>query len=143
MKKTFLAALLIVAFSSAALADGKNKMLGDLKAALKNSHAVVQTTESYSKATFAFNNSTVSAYFDPESEDLIGFGIPINANDLPQGAMENISKKFEGWTVSHAIMFIDANGNTSYYAQVDKGDHSVALSVSPKGKVSLYAQMPK
>ena len=30
MKKGFLAALLVVAFSSAALADGKNKMLDDV-----------------------------------------------------------------------------------------------------------------
>ena len=141
MKKTFLAALLIVAFGSAAIADGKNKMLNDLKAALQSSHASVQTTESYKKATFAFNSKSVNAYFDTESEDLIGFGISINVNDLHQGALENISRKYQGWTVTEAIMFIDAQGNSTYYAQVDKDSHSLALSVSPKGKVNIYAKM--
>ena len=143
MKKTFLAALLIVAFSSAALADGKTKMLDDLKAALKNSHATVQTTESYKKATFVFDSKSVNAYFDSENEDLIGFGITINVNDLPQGATENISKKYQGWTITEALMFIDKDGHSTYYAQVDKDNHSLALSVSAKGKVSIYAKMPK
>lgn len=142
MKKTFLATLLLVAFSSAALADGKNKMLDDLKAALKSSHAAVQTTESYTKATFEFNSKKVNAYFDSENDDLIGFGVVIGPNDLPQGAMENISKKYQGWAVSEAVMFIDASGITTYYAKIDKDNHSLALSVSPKGKTSIYAKMP-
>ena len=142
MKKAFLAALLVVAFSSAALADGKNKMLDDLKTALQSSHAVLQTTESYKKATFMFNSKSVSAYFNPESEELIGFGVAISTNDLPQGTMENISKKYQGWTVSEAILFINADGTSAYFARVDKGKHSVALSVSDKGKLSIYAQMP-
>jgi len=142
MKKGFLAALLVVAFGSAALADGKNKLLDDLKNALKNSHAVVQTTESYKKASFVFNSKSVSAYFNAEDEALIGFSVAISSNDLPQGTLENISKKYQGWTISEAIMFISADGTTGYFAKVDKGSHSVALSVSDKGKLSIYAQIP-
>ena len=142
MKKGFLAALLVVAFSSAALADGKNKMLDDLKTALKSSHAVVQTTESYKKASFVFNSKSVNAYFSAEDEELIGFSVEISSNDLPQGALENISKKYQGWKISDAIMFINADGSTAYFAKVDNGNHSVALSISAKGKLSIYAQMP-
>jgi len=142
MKKILLAALLVVAFGSAALADGKTKMLDDLKAALRSSHAAFQSTESYKKASFVFNGKSVSAYFDPQNEDLIGFSITIDVNDLPQGAMENISKKYQGWTVSEAILFIDDQGATSHYAKVDKNGRSIALQVSPKGKVNIYAQMP-
>jgi opacity protein-like surface antigen len=146
MKKILLAATLLVALTSAAFADGKNsnaKLLNDLKTAFKGSNqSAWQTTESYKKASFTFNGTSVRAYFDIETEDLIGFGISVNVNDLPQGTAENISRKYQGWEISAAIMFIDATGRSTYYAQVDKNGHSLALRVSDKGKVSVYAKMP-
>ena len=142
MKKIVLATALFVALASAAFAGGKDKMLEDLKVALKSSNAAFQTTESYKKASFTFNGKSVNAYFDAENEDLIGFGLSIDVNDLPQGTMENISKKYQDWSVTNAILFIDSKGGSAYYVQVNKDKHSLALSVSPKGKVNIYAKMP-
>ena len=143
MKKILLAATLIVALTSAAFAGGKDsKMLGDLKQALKTSQASWQTTESYKKASFSFNGRSAHAYFDVDNESLIGFGIAVTVNDLPAGAMENISSKYQGWTVTEAILFIDGDGNSTYYAQVNKDNHSLALRISEKGKASIYAKMP-
>jgi hypothetical protein len=146
MKKILLAATLLVALTSAAFADGKNsnaKLLNDLKTAFKSSNqSAWKTTESYKKTSFAFNGKSVSAYLDAENDALIGFGIVISVSDLPQGTMENISSKYQGWEVSEAIMFIEANGHSAFYAQVNKNGHSLALKVSDKGKVSIYAKMP-
>jgi len=146
MKKILLAATILVAITTSAFADGKKsnaKMLNDLSTALKSVNASSwKTTDTYSKATFSFNGKSTSAYINAETGDLIGFGIAISSEALPEGTMENISKKFQGWQVTNSIMFIDAYGNTDYYVQVVKDSKSLALKVYSNGKVGIYANMP-
>ncbi len=146
MKKILLAVIMFTAFTSATFADGKNsnaKLLAGFKTAIKSINASSwKTTDAYKKTSFAFNGTNVNAYVTPEGDELIGFGITIKAEDLPQGAMQNIERKFKGWSVSSAILFIDAQGHGDYYAQVTKDTKSLALSVSAKGKVNIYAKMP-
>jgi hypothetical protein len=147
MKKILLAATILVAITTSAFADGKNantKLLSDLSTALKSvNESSWKTTDTYKRTTFLFNGKSTSAYINAESGDLIGFSIAISADALPEGAMENISKKFQGWQVANSIMFIDASGNTDYYVQVAKNSKNLALKVYPNGKVGIYANMPK
>jgi len=142
MKTLILATTLIVALTTSAFADGKKsneKMLNDLKTSLKavNESAWITTT-SYKKASFSLNGKSINAYLNVESGDLIGFGIPIEMSALPGGTIENLDKKYQGWQPINPIMFIDAEGNTSYFIQVNKGKNSLALRVSPKGKLGIY-----
>jgi len=147
MKKILLAATLIVAITSAAFADGKKadaKFLSDLKASLKSvNESAWTTTEFYRKTSFSLNGKTVNAYLDPETSNLVGFSIPVDEASLPDGAKEDIAKKFEGWQITNTIMFIEAEGQIKYFAQINKGKKSLALSVSPKGKANIYARMPQ
>jgi len=147
MKKILLAATLIVAITSAAFADVKKadaKFLSDLKASLKGvNESAWKTTEFYKKTSFSLNGKTVNAFLDADDGDLVGFSISINETSLPEGAKEDIAKKFEGWQVTNAIMFIEPDGKIRYFAQVNKGNKGLALSISQKGKANIYARMPQ
>jgi len=147
MKKILLAATLIVAITSAAFADVKKtdaKFLSDLKASLKGvNESAWKTTEFYMKTSFSLNGKTVNAFLDADDGDLVGFSISINETSLPEGAKEDIAKKFEGWQVTNAIMFIEPDGKIRYFAQVNKGNKGLALSISQKGKANIYARMPQ
>ena len=145
MKKFLLAATLLAALTTSAIAGGNEtkKMLSDLKASLKNVNESAWTTNDfYKKTTFKFNNEIANAYVNAETGDLIGFGIPISNDALPAGTKENLAKHYDGWQVVKSAMFIDASGNLAYYTQVTKGKKTIALRVSQKGKTSFYAQMP-
>ena len=143
MKKILFATILLVVFISGAFADGKKsnaQMLNDLKTALKtvNESAWV-TTSSYKKASFKFNGKSSSAFVNLETNELVGFSISIDENALPAGTKENVAKKFQDWKMLNPIMFITSDGRVDYYVQVIKNGKGLALSVSPKGKVSIYS----
>lgn len=142
MKKILLATALLVTLTTGAFADGKKtnaKFFGDLKTSLKNvNESAWQTTEIYRKTSFSLNDKKVNAYVSNETGDLIGFAIDIDKASLPEGTMQSLEKYYKGWQAFNPIMFIDAFGNTAYFIQVNKGKKSLALKVSPKGKVSIY-----
>ncbi len=147
MKQFLVAATLMVALTSAAFADGKNsnaKFLSDLKTGLKSvDQSAWQTTDLYKKAHFTVNKTNVNAYVNPETNALICFAVSIDASALPENAMENIAKKYPGWKVLNPTMFITASGQTSYYVQVINGKDNLALSISVKGKPSIYSKIPQ
>lgn len=146
MKKTFLATVLLTVLTMSAIAADNNagKMLAALKASLKNVNVSSWTTKDfYKKTSFTFNGQVTSAYVDVETNDLIGFGITIIQDALPAGAKENLEKKYKGWNVTEAAMFIDASGNIKYYTQVNKGRNNLVLSVSQKGRLSIYTRLPR
>ena len=146
MKTLFLATTLIVALTTSAFADGKKsnqKMLTDLKTSLKAvNESAWTTTEFYKKTSFSLNGKNINAYLNVENGNLVGFSIPIEMSALPEGTTENLDKKYKGWQPINPIMFIDADGNTAYFVQVNKGKNSLALSVSPKGKLGIYNKIP-
>ena len=39
--------------------------------------------------------------------------------------------------------FIEPDGKIKYFAQINKGNKGLALSVSQKGKANIYARMPQ
>jgi hypothetical protein len=143
MKKLILAAVAMAALTTACYAGGNDASFNSLKEAVKTAeNAVWSTSGDYRKAAFTFNGKHVSAYYNAEDGELIGFSIHIDLAELPAGSVDNIQKKFNGWAITDKIMFTTSNGRTDYYVQVTKGKSSLALSVSPKGKAHIYAQMP-
>jgi hypothetical protein len=145
MKKLILAAMFAVftVFAFAGSSDADKKLLGDLQSAMKASTAVKWNyTSDYTQGTFAFNNQTVSVYYDAENSTLIGFSIHLKGAEFPQDAVNAIQKKFSDWKITDAIYFIDQNANGNYFAEVEKGKNKLALKVTASGNVTIFNRMP-
>jgi len=145
MKQIILAATL-VAFSLFAFAGGNDadkKLLTDLQSAMKASTSVKwSNTEDYTKGTFAFNSQTVSAFYDPGTNALIGFSIHLTGASFPQDAVNAIQKKYSDWKITDAIYFVDHNADGNYFAQIEKGGNKLALKITASDKVTFYSRMP-
>ena len=145
MKNKILVTTLLVALSMASFAKEKNmdsKLFRDLSSTLKNSqqvHWVIK--DQYKQASFTFMNKTAAAFYNLESNELIGFRIQLNKTDLPQLMTEALKNKYNDWEVVDAITFIDAGGYVSYFAQVHKDNKNFVLKITPNGKLSIYARM--
>lgn len=48
------------------------------------------------EAIFEYNGKIVTAFFDGETDHLIGFSIPVGINELPSGTIEDVQKKYNG-----------------------------------------------
>src|SRR4051794_16303575 len=124
MKKTILATALLVALSTAAFAGEKDvdkKLLNNLTAALKNSsEGRWDSKANYVQFTFSFNGKAAAAYYDPNNNELLGFGIHFTQTDLPQFISDAIKKKYNNWAIADAMVFIDEDGYVNYFAHVKK-----------------------
>src|SRR5215831_4816843 len=130
MKKLIFATLFAVftVFAFAGGNDADKKLLSDLQTAMKASTSVKwSTTDNYSKGTFAFNGKTVSGFYNPETNDLIGYSIHLTGTDFPQDAVNAIQKKYSDWKITDAIYFVDGNANGNYFAQIEKGKSKLAV----------------
>jgi len=146
MKNIILATTLLVAFSTASFAKEKNvdpKLLRELATTLKNSTKVEWTAkDQYRQAAFSFRNQTAIAFYTENDDELIGFGIRYTKKTLPAIITEAMKNKYSDWEVVDAIIFVDAEGNINYFADVQKNNTRLALKIMPNGKLSLYAKMP-
>src|SRR6266542_1354662 len=145
MKKIILATAISVAFSIAAFAGEKDndpQLLKDLTTTLRSSIQVHWTSKAeYTKATFNFNDKTAFAFYDPNDNELIGFGIQSDKTDLPQVISDAIKNKYGDWAVVDAMTFIDTQGYINYFVQVEKNNKDLALKISPAGHVSTYGKI--
>ncbi len=146
MKNIILSAALLLALSSATFAGTRNadpSLLKDLSSTFNKTKQVSwEDKPQYKQASFNFKNTTASAFYSADENELIGFGIRFKANDLPEGISNIIKNKYNDWNISDAIMFIDPSGNIDYYAEVVKNSKKMALKISPSGRISFYANMP-
>jgi hypothetical protein len=145
MKNIILATTLLVAFSSAAFATEKNvdaKLYRDLAATFKNSTQVCWIDKpQFTQAMFKFNDQLACAYYSPNSNELIGFGILYDKTNLPGVVSDGIKTKYGDWDVIDAMMFVDTNGYLNYFVQVKKNDKGLALKITPGGNVSVYTKI--
>jgi len=145
MKKIILATAVSVAFSIASFAgekDADTKLLKDLATTLRNSMQVHWMSKAeYTKATFSFNGKTAFAFYDPNDNELIGFGIQSDKTDLPEVVSDAIKNKYGDWAVIEAMTFIDTQGYINYFAQVKKNNKDFALKITPAGNVSIYGKI--
>jgi len=142
MKNKFLVTTLLVALSVTSFAKEKNvdsRLFKDLAATLHNSAQVQWTTrDQYKQATFSFRDKSAAAFYSLDDNELIGFRIQLNKNELPQIVSESIKEKYGDWQLVDAITFIDASGNVNYFTQVQKDKKSFVLKTTPNGKLSVY-----
>jgi hypothetical protein len=145
MKKIILMTAASVALSIASFAGEKNndsKLLKDLTTTLGNSMLVHWTNKAeYTKATFSFNDKTAFAFYDPNDNTLIGFGIQSDKTDLPAIISDAIKSKYGDWAVVDAMTFIDTQGYINYFVQVGKNNKNLALKITPAGHVSIYGKI--
>jgi len=145
MKKILLATTLLVAFSIASFAGGKDfdpKLLNDLTTTLQYSRQVEWISKAaYNAAAFKFNDKTAFAFYDPSDNALVGFGMQFKKADLPAEISDAVDKKYGDWNVVDAMTFIDVDGYINYFVQVQKNNKSLALKITPSGNLSIYAKM--
>src|ERR1051325_5181688 len=98
MKKIILATALLVAFSIASFAGGRDvdpKLLKDLTETLKYSRQVEWISKaSFNTAAFNFNNKTAFAFYDASDNELLGFGMQFKNEDLPADVSNAVNKKY-------------------------------------------------
>ena len=142
MKNKFLVTTLLVALSVTSFAKEKNvdsRLFRDLSATLHNSPQVQWTIkDQYKQGTFSFRDKSAAAFYSLDDNELIGFRIQLNKNELPQIVSESIKEKYGDWQLVDAITFIDASGNVNYFTQVQKDKKSFVLKTTPNGKLSVY-----
>jgi len=145
MKKIILATTLLVAFSIASFAGEKKvdrKLLNDLATTLKYSRQVEWISKAgYNAAAFKFNDKTAFAFYDPNDNELVGFGMHFTKADWPKDVSDAIDKKYGDWEVIDAMTFIDVSGYINYFVQVQKNNKSLALKITLGGNLSIYAKM--
>ena len=142
MKKLFLATTLLVALTTSSFAGGKNALFNDLKSAAKGATQIKRTMSGdYMEAIFDYNGKTITAFYEGETNQLIGFSVPIGLNELPAGTVEDAQKKYKGWKITDKIIFITSHSRIEYYLQLSKANLNIALFVSPRGKVHFLRSM--
>ncbi len=146
MKQVFLTIVLLLSLAGAGFARGNNKntklfqeLANTLKAATQTN---MQTSAAFKSTAFTYNGKEIRAFFDNAEGDLIGFSIHLSAAGLPAGVEANIQKKYNGWAIKEAMMFIDKNSIITYYASVSKAQkQTLALKIGANNKPYIYARM--
>ena len=146
MKKLIFTAALLIALaltSYGKTADKNTRLVKGLITASKTVHSSTTSNNgAFTTTSFNLNGNAIKAFYDVETEELIGFSIPVLLNDLPANSLENMQKKFGSYTPQEAIMFIDKNGYFGFYVSLTKPNKpSIVLDISTKGKVQYYGKM--
>lgn len=145
MKKLFIAALTTLFIGTSAFAGPaavSSKVVNHFSAAFKSATEVTWTsTEQFNKASFILNNEQVNAFYDPYG-NLIGTSKTIKFDKLPKNAIENIvsSYTYPEYQLQECIEFVNAKNETAYYVSMENLNESIALEISPKGKVNIFSK---
>ncbi len=146
MKKLIFTAALLIALaltSYGKAADKNSKLVKGLITASKTAQSSATSSNgAYTTTSFNLNGNAIKAFYDVETEELIGFSIPMSLNDLPANSLENMQKKFGSYSPQEAIMFIDKSGYFGFYVSLTKPNKpSIVLDINTKGKVHYFGKM--
>ena len=120
-----------------------NDLVQHLTAVLKSTKAsAVSTNGNVKKTIFDFSGKAVKAYYDMETDELIGFAIPLTISELPKGTTDDIKKKFSDYVIDEMIMFVYKSGSFEFYASLSRlKKKDIIISVNINGKTSYYCKM--
>ncbi len=146
MKTIILVTAMLLSMATISYGKPKNRdnqLVKSLNTAIKTSSVIsASSNEMFQKATFDFNGKSVNAFYDVDNNELIGFSIPVSESDLPQGALNDIKKKFSHYNIKEMIMFIYKTGLYGFYVSLTAPNvPTIAVSVNAKGKAHYYAKM--
>ena len=105
----------------------------------------------FEEATFDYNNITLTAYYDVES-NLIGTTTEKTFNDIPLKAQEHIRKMYANYTPGEVILFDDNENNDTdmelfntvfddednYFISLKNDKETIVLKVNKRGDSSFF-----
>lgn len=110
-----------------------------------------EVTDQYDKISFMKNDVLYTAYFDSNSE-LVGTISNATLADLPAHALQDINKKYNGYTVGDVIFYDDNESNQTdmmyygqqfndedkYFVELQNDKEKIVVQVNPVGEVSFF-----
>ncbi len=144
-KKLLLVAALIVTISASSFAAPKinSKAMQSFSKEYANaSHVTWTAAETYTKASFVWNNQPMWAYYD-EAGEYIGVGRTIDLKTIPLDAMKTIKERYGKYTATEAVEFDDAADTVNYYVSMENNKQKVILKISSDGNVGIFKRVRK
>jgi hypothetical protein len=110
-----------------------------------------EITDQFDKISFMKNNILYTAYYDSNSE-LVGTISIASVSDLPAHALQDISKKYNGYTVGNIVFYDDNESNQTdmmyyrqqfdtedkYFVELQNDKEKIVVQVNTVGDVSFF-----
>jgi hypothetical protein len=110
-----------------------------------------EVTDQFDKISFMKDNVLCTAYYDSNSE-LVGTISNASVADLPAHAMEDINKKYKGYTVGNVVFYDDNESNQTdmkyygqqfddedkYFVELQNDKETIVVQVNTVGEVSFF-----
>jgi len=110
-----------------------------------------EVTDQFDKISFIKNDVMYTAYYDSNSE-LVGTISNVSTADLPAHALQDINKKYKGYTVGNVVFYDDNESNQTdmmyygqqfddedkYFVELQKDKEKIVVQVNTVGEVSFF-----
>lgn len=110
-----------------------------------------EITDQFDKISFMKNNVLYTAYYDSNSE-LVGTISSASLTDLPAPALQDIYKKYKGYTVGNVVFYDDNESNETdmmyygqqfddedkYFVELQNDKDKIVVQVNTVGEVSFF-----
>ncbi len=140
-KASGFATLLMIASAFSAFAnpvDVNKRIMQQFQNQFKNvTNVTWKSTPQFTSACFILDGVKTSVFYDG-SNSLLCVTKEIFKEDLPKEAIKTIDSKYSKFTLKSAIEYIDADGNSSYYVQLQKGSKEQILKSDELGSLSEF-----
>ena len=146
MKKSLLAALLLVSLVTTAFAIGESKIsyfiLNSFKRDFKDAKNVVWTSKTgLAEASFMLNDRKTDVFYNANGS-IYAISKSIELDQLPVSAKRAFAKRYEGYTVKEAIEY-DGVEEQSYYISAENEKESAIIKVDQTGQLSIFKKSKK
>ena len=110
-----------------------------------------EVTDLFDKISFMKNDVTYTAYYDVNSE-LVGTISNASVTDLPAHALQDINKKYKGYTIGNVVFYDDNESNETdmmyygqqfddedkYFVELQNDKEKIVVQVNTVGEVSFF-----
>ena len=110
-----------------------------------------ESTDQFDKISFMKNDVLYTAYYDLNSE-LVGTISAASVADLPAHALQDINKKYSGYTVGNVVFYDDNESNQTdmmyygqqfddedkYFVELQNDKNKIVVQVNTIGEVSFF-----
>jgi hypothetical protein len=110
-----------------------------------------EITDQFDKISFMKNNALCTAYYDTDGE-LVGTISSVTEADLPAHALQDINKKYNGYTVGNIVFYDDNESNQTdmmyygqqfdtedkYFVELQNDKEKIVVQVNTVGDVSFF-----
>ena len=110
-----------------------------------------EVTDLFDKISFMKNDVMCTAYYDANSE-LVGTISNAPVTDLPAHALQDINKKYKGYTIGNVVFYDDNESNETdmmyygqqfddedkYFVELQNDKEKIVVQVNTVGEVSFF-----